>query len=247
MLASIYYSKILRVSIFLGVLFVDIMELEMICRYIQARAPLKSKNTIYVFLACISTFIHLLSVLLLKTTHDFGLSEGCLAASFDVLYPMAKTENFAVNPTNPNLPPPLPLLTVLPLHLILLRLAGRFSVMVTEMELTKVRTQCKDAYGSVARGGGDHGRERRSISGNRPLTRGYRVGGGRKAYGNGYGSGSDERCEYCIQLYMTTPLLTTCSWPAHFPKVTPLPRTTNTNINHTSPNQSTNPHPLRDK
>ncbi|KAF2613272.1 hypothetical protein F2Q70_00009454 [Brassica cretica] len=145
MLASLYYSKILRVSIFLGVLFVVIMELEMICRYIQARAPLKSKNTIYVLLACISTFIHLLSVMLLKTTHDFGLSEECLAASFDVLYPMAETESlllsllwhsrslrfykkFAVIPTNPNLHPPLPLLPVLPLHLILLRLAGRFSV-----------------------------------------------------------------------------------------------------------------------
>ncbi|CAN6809206.1 unnamed protein product [Brassica oleracea] len=30
--------------------------------------------------------------------------------------------------------------------------------MVTEKELTKVRTQSKDAYGSVARGGGGHGR-----------------------------------------------------------------------------------------
>ncbi|KAF3578906.1 hypothetical protein DY000_02034796 [Brassica cretica] len=31
-------------------------------------------------------------------------------------------------------------------------------VMVTEMELTKVRTQGKDVYGGVARGGGGHGR-----------------------------------------------------------------------------------------
>ncbi|CAG7878622.1 unnamed protein product [Brassica rapa] len=31
-------------------------------------------------------------------------------------------------------------------------------VMVTEMELTKVRTQGKDAYGVVARGGGSHGK-----------------------------------------------------------------------------------------
>ncbi|CAN7013204.1 unnamed protein product, partial [Brassica oleracea var. botrytis] len=30
-------------------------------------------------------------------------------------------------------------------------------VMVTEMELTKVITQGKDAYGGVARGGGGHG------------------------------------------------------------------------------------------
>ncbi|CAN7134255.1 unnamed protein product [Brassica rapa subsp. narinosa] len=31
-------------------------------------------------------------------------------------------------------------------------------VMVTEMELTKVRTQGKDAYGVVARGGDSHGK-----------------------------------------------------------------------------------------
>nr|VDC98629.1 unnamed protein product [Brassica rapa] len=54
-------------------------------------------------------------------------------------------------------------------------------VMVMEMELMKVRTQGKDAYGGVARGGGSHGRgdvmvmvftesvkKRKSISGNRP-------------------------------------------------------------------------------
>ena len=39
MFVSLYYKEILRVSIFLGVLFALTMELEMFIRYIQARAP----------------------------------------------------------------------------------------------------------------------------------------------------------------------------------------------------------------
>ncbi|WZZ76955.1 hypothetical protein YC2023_088325 [Brassica napus] len=117
------------------------------------------------------------------------------------------------------------------------------------MELTKVIAQDRDAYGGAARGGGSHGGERRPKNGSRPSTRGYGGGGDRKSdggktygkgktHGSGYGNGGDEEDRYGIQLYLTTLLLTTCSWTATLsqshtpPPTTSSPPTLTLTTNH---------------